>query len=110
MPLSRVLFSPSDALTRDVAFKRTQFPVKLAFCITCNKAQGQTLGRVGLILQTPCFAHGQLYVALSRGKTFADLVLYNRSKEFLFTNNVVHKEVFQLLQVKCFSSFNWHPF
>ena len=37
-----------------------------AFAMTINKAQGQTLQRVGIYLDTPCFSHGQLYVAASR--------------------------------------------
>lgn len=48
-------------------FERTQFPVCLAYSITINKSQGQTLGRCGVDLSLgQCFAHGQLYVALSR--------------------------------------------
>lgn len=47
-------------------FKRHQFPVRACYAMTVNKAQGQTLQRVGLYLPHPCFAHGQLYVALSR--------------------------------------------
>ncbi|KAG2872728.1 hypothetical protein PC116_g27840 [Phytophthora cactorum] len=34
--------------------------------MTINKAQGQTAQNLGLYLSTPCFSHGQLYVALSR--------------------------------------------
>lgn len=45
---------------------RFQFPVRLAYGMTINKAQGQTLSKVGLYLKTPCFGHGQLYVAFSR--------------------------------------------
>lgn len=46
--------------------RRKQFPVKLAWGMTINKAQGQTLVRVGIYLPRPVFTHGQLYVALSR--------------------------------------------
>ena len=45
---------------------RRQFPVRPAFAMTIHKAQGQTLHNVGIRLQEPVFAHGQLYVALSR--------------------------------------------
>ena len=34
--------------------------------MTVNKAQGQTLQRVGVYLPDSCFTHGQLYVAASR--------------------------------------------
>ena len=34
--------------------------------MTINKSQGQTLDRVGILLNNPCFTHGQLYVAMAR--------------------------------------------
>ena len=34
--------------------------------MTINKAQGQTITKMGLYLPKPVFTHGQLYVALSR--------------------------------------------
>ena len=46
--------------------RRRQFPVKLAWCMTVNKAQGQTLKQVGLYLSTKVFSHGQLCIAFSR--------------------------------------------
>jgi ATP-dependent DNA helicase PIF1 len=45
---------------------RRQFPIKLSFAITINKAQDQTITNIWLYLPKPVFTHGQLYVALSR--------------------------------------------
>ena len=36
--------------------------------MTINKSQGQSLGRVGILLRGPVFGHGQLYTAFSRAQ------------------------------------------
>ena len=68
-------------------FKRVQFPVKLCFAMSVNKAQGQTLQVAGLHLLEPCFSHGQLYVALSRvgspDQIFAYMGMQPRTKNFV---------------------------
>ena len=68
-------------------FKRVQFPVRLAFAMTINKSQGQSLEVCGINLELPCFLHGQLYVACSRvGKPSVLFVFSLEGK----TKNIVH--------------------
>ena len=53
--------------------RRVQFPLRPAYAMTVNKSQGQTRRRVVVDLRSQCFAHGQLYVALSRVRNAADV-------------------------------------
>lgn len=46
--------------------RRRQYPIRVAFGMTINKSQGQSVKYVGVDLRTPVFAHGQFYVAMSR--------------------------------------------
>ncbi|KAG9460641.1 hypothetical protein GDO78_020514 [Eleutherodactylus coqui] len=67
--------------------KRLQFPVRLAFAMTINRAQGQSLQQCGLDLENPCFSHGQLYVASSRVGKPSDLLVYAPDGK---TKNIVY--------------------
>lgn len=55
-----------------------QFPLQLGYALTIHKAQGKTLDKVVIDLNRGAFAHGQLYVALSRTRTKADIHLNKR--------------------------------
>ncbi|GAB3276026.1 helix-turn-helix domain-containing protein [Larkinella harenae] len=54
--------------------KFVQYPLKLAWAITIHKSQGLTFEKA-IIDAAAAFAHGQVYVALSRCKTLDGLVL-----------------------------------
>ena len=78
---------------------RLQFPVCLAFAMTINKSQGQSLTHVGVDLQNPVFTHGQLYLALSRATDIHNIsILMKESNVDEVTDNIVYPEVLQVLE------------
>ncbi|KAI5452038.1 hypothetical protein NCC49_001334 [Naganishia albida] len=81
-----------------ITMRRLQFPVKLAFALTINKSQGQSLKVVGLDLTSDVFAHGQLYVALSRATTPGNVAVSlqnDRNGQLHKTRNVVYPQIVQ---------------
>lgn len=61
-------------IEEDVVGKFEQYPLKLAWAITIHKSQGLTFEKA-IIDAEAAFAHGQVYVALSRCKTLEGMVL-----------------------------------
>ena len=71
-------------------------PIPVAPCIFNDNQKGQTFDKVGIYMERPCFSHGQLYVAFSRARRFADVSVqivksasHGRHCGGAFTSNVV---------------------
>jgi ATP-dependent DNA helicase PIF1 len=91
--LPRISVQPSDSELQ-IKFTRRQFPIRLSFAMTINKAQGQTFQKIGLCLQATVFSHGQLYVALSRCRRQSAISI-RLPAGTTSTKNIVYPEALQ---------------
>ena len=90
--IPRTSCDPSEALP--IQLCHHQFPVRLAFIMAINKAQGQSIYYVGIDLRVPIFSHGQLYVALSCCTSLDKIkVIFPDDSNSISTTNVVYTEV-----------------
>ena len=79
-------------------FRRLQFPVRVCFAMTVNKAQGQSLKRMGLNLELQqCFSHGQPYVALSRVSKMSGIKVFSPNTCTGLGNNYIENVVYHEL-------------
>lgn len=85
--------SASGRIGKDVVGEFVQIPLRLAWAVTIHKSQGLTLESAVVDLDVRAFAHGQVYVALSRCRSISglslarpikseDLVVHPRIEEF----------------------------
>lgn len=68
-----------DRATKKISTRKTgsftQYPLRLAWAVTIHKSQGKTFDNVVIDMGRGAFAHGQVYVALSRCTSFDGIVL-----------------------------------
>ncbi len=79
----------SDQSGLPFIIRRRQLPMIVAFAVTIHKAQGQTLTKVGLHITREFFTHGQLYVALSRTRGWANIVVHSSLPDAFTLKNYV---------------------
>ncbi|CAG8822617.1 45478_t:CDS:1, partial [Gigaspora margarita] len=98
---SKCIFLPhitlsSSCKTLPFVLQHRQFPCQLAFAISINKSQEQTMNRVSLYLLSPVFSHGQLYVACSRVTLCQRLqIILDTTEIDGCTKNIVYPKIFQ---------------
>lgn len=68
-----------------------QFPLNLGYAMTIHKAQGKTLDAVVVDISRGAFAHGQVYVALSRTRRASDMHVSAalRPRDVIFDSRVL---------------------
>jgi ATP-dependent DNA helicase PIF1 len=62
-------------LTAEAEGYFNQLPLRLAWAVTVHKAQGQTFDQAHLLLERDPWAHGQVYVAVSRVRSLQGLTI-----------------------------------
>jgi hypothetical protein len=81
---------------------RLQFPLKLAFALTINRAQGQSASKCGILLPQNVWTHGQIYVAFSRCGNPNNVFVWAEQSQFeeydlrpnrKYVKNIVYREV-----------------
>ena len=81
---------------------RKQFPLRLAYAMTYNKSQSQTLFKLLVDATTEPFAHGHLYVAASRVRDSRNIRLMVTPEQLIeregttpmpFVTNIVYRDI-----------------
>jgi ATP-dependent DNA helicase PIF1 len=65
----------TQKIDTEIAGSFHQFPLRLAWAVTIHKSQGKTFEKVNIDIGWGAFAHGQVYVALSRCTSLEGIAL-----------------------------------
>lgn len=91
-----------SSFEEDVVGSYSQYPIALAWAVTIHKAQGKTFDKVLLDIGFGAFAHGQMYVALSRCTKLDGITLL---KPFQSKDVIVDQAVLDFMEYHVETSF-----
>ncbi|MBU0646652.1 AAA family ATPase [Patescibacteria group bacterium] len=83
-----------DNFEEETVGSYSQYPIALAWAVTIHKAQGKTFNKVLVDMGWGAFAHGQMYVALSRCRKFSGIKLL---KPFRIRDVIVDQAVLDFM-------------
>ncbi|MEE9431484.1 MAG: hypothetical protein V3V16_10610 [Melioribacteraceae bacterium] len=72
-----VLNKKTNEIDENILASFAQYPIQLAYAMTIHKGQGKTFENITVDVGRGAFAHGQIYVALSRCKALNGITLNN---------------------------------
>jgi ATP-dependent DNA helicase PIF1 len=93
--IPRIIMSPSET-NWPFVLRHCQCLVQVAFAMTINKSQSQTLNNIGVYLPSLVFYHGQLYVVISRVTSSANIKIFSGQGLDEYMRNVVYREVLEM--------------
>jgi hypothetical protein len=97
--MSRIRFQFALPWGHEVGMTRTQFPLRLAYCMTFNKAQGQEWERVLVDLRNPAFTHGHLYDVLSRIRLSCNIRAFCDEDKVIQEHPITRNVVYTALKI-----------
>jgi len=107
--LPRIRFKFRLPFGQSYQLRRTQFPLRLAYCMSVNKSQGQENEAVLLDLRNQLFSHGHLYVALSRVREASKIAIFTKeeytllgpdNKLIAIATNLVYPELLEPVGIR----------
>jgi len=89
--------SDSESVDSESIGAFTQYPIRLAWAITIHKSQGKTFEKVIIDTGDGAFAHGQMYVALSRCTRLDGIVLRRKLRR---SDLILDERILNFLSVR----------